>query len=344
MLFRHDLRRGFTLIELLVVICIIAILIGLLLPAAQKVRGAAQRAQCSNNLKQLGLAAHQYLLVHESLPANGIYRNNGSAMTTESAWSAVARLLPYVEQEALAGRINFSLPYSDPSMTEISARRMNVLVCPSEVNDHGFGIGNAGFPNKHWMLNYAVNSGTWLVFRKSAATPGDGAFGSTKGFKPDDFSDGMSSTLAAAEVKAYTSRIASSSCAATPPSYPPAPGPDQSATFGAGGLTFSFESCHKEWVDGKVHETGFTTTFPPNTAVLHVNGGTPHDVDFVSVSESNASADTYAAVTSRSFHPGVVNAVMMDGSVRAVNNTIKFTVWRALGTRAGGEAISGDWD
>ncbi len=335
-------RRGaFTLIELLVVIAIIAILIGLLLPAVQKVRAAAARIQCANNLKQIGLALHGYMDVNNGLPPNGIYRNapSLSTMRTVSAWSAMSRILPYIEQENLHRDIDFSVPYSDPSMTRVSARRVATFVCPSEVKDRGSGTGNDGFPNKHWIINYGVNQGTWLVFRKATEAGGDGAFSPNRGLRPADFLDGMSNTLAAAEVKAYTSRVAGPTSLTTPPSAP-GPGPDQSATFGAAGLTFSLEGTHKEWVDGKVHETGFTTTFTPNAWVPHVNSGVTYDVDFVSAGETSKVADTYAAVTSRSYHTGGVNGLLMDGSVRFFANGTKPEVWRALGTAAGGEVIS----
>jgi hypothetical protein len=91
-------------------------------------------------------------------------------------------------------------------------------------------------------------------------------------------------------------------------------------------------------VDGKVHETGFTTAFAPNTRVPFVSGSDTFDVDFVSASETNL-GDTCAAVTSRSYHFGIVNGLLMDGSVRTFSSGISITTWRALGIRAGGEVL-----
>src|SRR5207248_11691839 len=114
--------------------------------------------------------------------------------------------------------------------------------------------------------------------------------------------------------------------------------------FGMTGLSAAFDPArftHAEWVDGEVHDTGFTTAFPPNTVVPYASAGTTYDVDFVSATETSL-GDTYAAVTARSYHNGAVNVLLMDGSVRSVANGISTATWRALGTRSGGE-VSGDF-
>src|SRR3954449_3544565 len=122
-------RGGFTLIELLVVIAIIAVLIGLLLPAVQKVRAAAARVGCQNNLKQLGLAVHGYLTANDRLPPNGVFTYSGGAVVQTSPWSANARILPYIEQENLFRGIDFTKPYG--TQPNITSRRVGTYLCPS---------------------------------------------------------------------------------------------------------------------------------------------------------------------------------------------------------------------
>jgi prepilin-type N-terminal cleavage/methylation domain-containing protein len=321
-------RIAFTLIELLVVIAIIAILIGLLLPAVQKVRGAAARIKCANNLKQIGLAMHGYMDVNNGLPPNGVFVYNGAGVVQASPWSALSRILPYIEQENLFHGIDFSTSYG--TQPGITSRRIATFLCPAEVNDKGSGT-DPVYGNKNWTLNYAVNLGTWAVLtRKAAAMQGsDGAFSPNRSFRATDFADGMSNTLGLSEVKGYTPRVMGGAASPVPPSSP-------------GGVSGSFDPSkftHVEWVDGKVHETGFTTVFPPNTQVPYTSGSTTYDVDFITATESNA-ADTYAAVTSRSYHTGGVNSVLMDGSVRFFSSSTAQVTWRALGTRCGGEVVT----
>ena len=330
-------RGGFTLIELLVVIAIIAVLIGLLLPAVQKVRGAAARIKCANNLKQVGLAMHGYMDVNNVLPPNGVFTYNGSAMVQTSPWSALSRILPFVEQENLFRGIDFTTPYS--TQPGITSRRVGTYLCPAEINDRGSGS-DPTYGNKNWALNYAVNLGTWAVLTQKATAlqGGDGAFAPNIGFRPADFTDGLSNTLALSEVKSYTTRVTgavNTTTYASPPPPPSSPGDVAASSLAAFDPT---KQSHVEWVDGKVHETGFTTVFPPNTLVVYSSGGTTYDVDFVTATEANL-GDTYAAVTSRSYHTGGVNAVLMDGSVRFISNSISAQTWRALCTRAGGEVV-----
>jgi len=325
------------------VIAIIAILTALLVPAVQKVREAAARAQCLNNLKQLVLAMHGYMNTFGKLPPNGIYSYDGSAVTTISAWSAVSRILPYVEQDNVYKNIDFATSYN--TQPQVSSKRISLFVCPSEVNDKGFGT-DATYGNKHWMINYTVSLGTWgvLMKRGTGLQTGDGAFTANTGVTPLGITDGLSNTIGMAEVKSFTNRINGTPNTVTFPS-PPAPPSDPNAVnsspiFGMTGVSAgAFDPTkftHVEWVDGKVHETGFTTTFTPNTKVPYSSGGTTYDVDFISATETSA-GDTYAAVTSRSYHTGGVNALLMDGSVRFIANSVSPQTWRGLGTRSGND-------
>ena len=342
---RRNRRSAFTLIELLVVIAIIAVLIGLLLPAVQKVREAASRTKCQNNLKQIGLAMHGYMNANETMPSNGAYSASGGTVTVTNAWSGVAKILPYIEQEALFKGIDFTVGYN--SQVGISSKRVGTFVCPSEINDKGFGT-EATYGNKHWMLSYALNEGSWAVLTNKAGgmAVGDGAFMPNRGCRALEYTDGLSNTLGIAEVKGFTNRVLGTPTTVTFASTqsPPSAAADVNASspFGLAGVSLAaFDPAkytHVEWVDGKVHETGFTTVFTPNTVVGYASGGATYDVDFVSATETNA-GDTYAAVTTRSYHPGCVNALIMDGSVRTFSNGIDLATWRKLGTRAGNEVI-----
>ena len=326
------LRSGFTLVELLVVIAIIGILIGLLLPAVQAAREAARRMQCTNNLKQVGLALHMHLDTRKRLPTNGNYVWNGSAVTTTNAWSGIARILPYIEQENLFRGIDFSVGYN--TQTNISSKRVGTYMCPSEANDKGYGT-DATYGNKHWPICYALNNGTWPIMTAKSVgmRTGDGAFGPNCNHRTSDLTDGLSNTLPVAEVKTFTNRVPGASNLSTFSPAMPAPTTLASLSLGA----FNPNSfTHVEWVDGKVHETGFNTVFTPNTKIIYNSGGVNFDVDVVLATESNA-GDTYAAVTSRSYHAGGVNVLFMDGSAPFISNGIKLEIWRAFGTRAGGE-------
>jgi prepilin-type N-terminal cleavage/methylation domain-containing protein len=319
-------RTAFTLIELLVVIAIIAILLALLVPAVQKVREAAARTQCLNNFKQIGLALHSYHDAHRAFPPAGQY----PVGATGSSWSVQAKLLPYLEQANLHNQINFAAAYStQPAITQF---RVPVHVCPSDPNDKPRVDGAL----THYPISYGVNFGTWMVFNAANQQGGDGAFVVNRPMRMTGISDGTSNTLAFAEVKMYSPYLRDGGN----PSAAGTAVPATPSVVGGFGGTFKVDSGHTEWVDARVHQTGFTAVFTPNTVVPFVNAGTTYDIDFNSMREgTTTSGITYAAVTSRSYHSGIVNVLLMDGSCRSVSSSVALATWRALATRAGGEVV-----
>jgi prepilin-type processing-associated H-X9-DG protein len=225
--------------------------------------------------------------------------------------------------------------------TGVATARIPVYLCPSDTNDTVRMKSGAPFV---YPQNYGFNFGTWMVWDPVNGAGGDGAFFPNARLTPGSFTDGLSNTLMIAEVKAYTpySRNVTSSVCGSVPSTPAAvaslfdSAPDKKA-----GATTNDNTGHTEWPDGRVHHSGFTTILPPNTKVLATYNGNVYDVDFNSRQEgSSATVPTCAAITSRSYHAGVVNVALMDGSVRSVTNTISLATWRALGTRQGAEVIS----
>ncbi|GAC1347073.1 MAG: DUF1559 domain-containing protein [Isosphaeraceae bacterium] len=322
-------RRAFTLIEVLVVIGIIGVLIALLLPAVQAAREAARRLQCRNNLKQIGLALHNYEQSIGMLPPAGCFK---VGLPFES-YSVQCRLLPYLEQSALHNSVNYDLDIS--LQTTVAQMRISTYICPSEINDRP----KIGPTITHYPLSYGVNIGTWLVYDPTIGRWGDGAFGVNANTRLADVTDGLSNTLSLSEVKTYQPALKDGG-RPTGANVPPPDSPTQPAGFGG---NFVAEWSHTEWVGGMVLQSGMTTAFPPNTLVPYVDSGTQYDIDFTaSRLGTSRTRQTYVVVTSRSHHPGGINALFLDGSVRNVSNTIHQRTWRALGTRKGGEIVSGD--
>lgn len=329
---------GFTLVEVLVVITIIGMLVALLLPAVQAARETARRAQCLNHLKQIGLALHNYAAANATFPPSFCLRPASTLGTNNGSWSIHGRLLPYLEQGSAYGRVRLDVPWDAQTATGVPTMRNPMYLCPSEVNDR-VRVDSSGNPYTY-PQNYGFNFGTWLVYDPASNQGGDGVFFPNSQITTAAILDGTSNTLAAAEVKTFTPYFRNTS---DPGPTPPA-SPAELAAFGAGanfklGPNTNDNTGHTEWADGRVHHSGVTTVFTPNTFVgyLHTDGRT-YDIDYNSQQEGrSASQRTYAAVTARSHHPGVVNALFMDGSSRAISETISLAAWRALGTRAGGE-------
>ncbi|HWG45192.1 MAG TPA: DUF1559 domain-containing protein [Gemmataceae bacterium] len=289
-------RTAFTLIELLVVIAIIAILIGLLLPAVQKVREAAARMQCSNNLKQLGIAMHNYHDTNQVLPWG---TPGGSAQCCWGTWQVL--IMPYIEQANLGnryqawGNVNGPRYSSAPNTTYVTNQRLKMLTCPSDIPNSPFG----NLTNH----NYAVNYGRIAVYTATSGAGGS-PFGHGRSLTLPTIFDGTSNTIMLAEVIQGQRR--------------------DLRGFGW-------------WGDA----SGFTTLAGPNTSLpdriytsYYCDSRLPNPP--CAVSTGSAPTNFFA----RSRHTQGVNAVMCDGSVHFVNNSVTVTIWRALGTPQGGEAVS----
>ncbi|MCA9142898.1 MAG: DUF1559 domain-containing protein [Planctomycetaceae bacterium] len=325
------------MVELLVVIAIVGILVALLLPAVQSAREAARKLECSSHLRQIGLALHNYADVNRNYPPSFIFSLRGS-------WSVHGRLLPYLEQGNAYDQIHFDLEWYDPINLATGVQQLDVPIyrCPSDPNsdrlfDAGPGEGLAR------PVCYGFNFGSWFVYNPRTKQYGDGCFHPNASLGPHSVTDGLSNTLCAADVKSFQPCFFNT---ANPGIDAPSSA-SEIAAF-AGGAQFELgrdlndNGGHGEWCDGPVHDSGFTTVFPPNYPVLYTHSdGRTYDVDFNSREEgSSLTEPTYAAITSRSYHSGIVNAVLLDGSVRAIAETISADAWRAMGTRAGGEVVS----
>jgi prepilin-type N-terminal cleavage/methylation domain-containing protein/prepilin-type processing-associated H-X9-DG protein len=334
-------RRAFTLIELLVVIAIIAVLIGLLLPAVQKVREAAARMKCSNNLKQLGIALHNYEGVTGNLPP--LYPGTAPGSTAfnyKYTWSVLAQLNPNLEQTSIYNTMDLGQPMYDatnkitPQNQFAVVQKVGIFLCPS---DRGVPVSSAYGVTDMGPTNYVASHGAGLSGGGyGSPIAGDGIFPAVSGVKILDITDGTSNTVAmsesilgdGAEVSAtqpgdekvaykylgYSGTLPNdTNCAGTPSSW---------NGYNRRGFM---------WASGEARCVSYNHYYPPNS----------QNFDCV----ANDPTKTYIAVgyrAARSRHTGGVNALLGDGSVRFIRDSILPQTWRDISTRAGGE-VAGDY-
>jgi prepilin-type N-terminal cleavage/methylation domain-containing protein/prepilin-type processing-associated H-X9-DG protein len=298
-------RSGFTLIELLVVIAIIAILIGLLVPAVQQVRESAARLTCKNNLKQIGLALHNYHGTYKRFPPGYLTQVAADNSDLGPGWGWATFLFDDLEQRNLKRRIRFDLQISDPANAQVRVTVLPILVCPTEDKTGTYTVvDGTGTPICDVARSsYVAMNGVLGV--SSDAFDNNGAFLRNRALRIADIRDGLSNTLFVGERSSDMSNptwTGAVTNGVVPAQRYPSPADQLANAEAASALVLSH---------------GSRDHLPNNPLVF----------------DADATA---------SFHVSGVNFLFGDGSVHSITNSISGAVYEALLTRAGGEPVSGD--
>lgn len=339
-------RRGFTLIELLVVIAIIGVLIALLLPAVQQAREAARRIQCTNNLKQLGLAIHNYESSHSMLPPTCTF----NLATVGNDFSMKAHLLPYLELQNLFNATNYRNAYNSAINGTVTSSTVATFLCPSDANKNNRVMASFS-PNMFGECNYGNNIGVSMSFTSGQFDGPAHSLGSTIG-GPVNFAavaDGLSNTVIFSEwVKGRNQTVNDpkwqvyripENISWTAPFSPLVVG-DLVTTLNrlksvcAQSTTISFPTKGYSWMFMECGVGGgYTHIMPPNSKACQWNNlaGNPH---------GNAKHATLIGASSS--HSGGVNVCMLDGSVKFVKNSVNIVNWAAIATIRGAEIVSSE--
>lgn len=342
----HRKRFGFTLVELLVVIAIIGVMVGLLLPAVQAAREAARRMSCSNNLKQLGIAFHNYHDTNKKMPPGASHLIHSGGQVAAHNWhgySPLTTILPYIEQQAIFENFAFNerhysgtvVPPANIAPVNNGNRRINSFVCPSDIDWPGGELG---------VTNYGISFGSNRGYNVGIQD-GNGFFRRQRDNKFSEIIDGLSNTIMLGEFNKgdntgaqFDFRRDFPNGQAFPAGFPvrvslqtPLPQAilDQ---YGqqclAAGPASHRSSAGFRWSAPGQYNSAFNTLAPPNWRF-------PACMDCAGCGQG----DSNGVFPARSRHPGGAHHVMGDASVQFISESVNLEVYHALGSANGGEAL-----